>query len=42
MLYCLVPTHAEIKLPDAYSGDPHALPFLSPLSNTRSPGARGP
>lgn len=39
MLHYLVPTHAEIKLPAAYSGDTHTLPFLSPLSITRSPGA---
>lgn len=42
MFYYLVPTRVKIKLPSAYSGDPHALPFLSPLSNIWSPGALGP
>lgn len=39
MLHYLVPTPAEIKLPAAYSGDPHALLFWSALSNTQGPGS---
>lgn len=39
MLHYLVPTPAEIKLPAACSGDPHALLFWSALSNTQGPGS---
>lgn len=34
MLHYLEPILAEIKLPAAYSGDPHVLFFLSALSST--------